>query len=49
LGRDFEAALGPERLAPLVEAGFLVLDETHLAATPAGRQRLNAVLAKLLG
>ncbi len=33
----------------LVEGGFLTLDPTHIAATPAGRQRLNAVLAALLG
>ena len=48
LGLDFEAALDPARLAPLVEAGFLELDDTRLAATSAGRQRLNAVLASLL-
>jgi oxygen-independent coproporphyrinogen-3 oxidase len=33
----------------LVEGGFLSLDRDRLAATPAGRQRLNAVLAALLG
>ncbi len=36
-------------LPPLVEGGFLSLDRDRLAATPAGRQRLNAVLAALLG
>ena len=35
-------------LARLIEGGFLVLDGEHLAATPAGRQRLNAVLGALL-
>jgi len=40
--------LDPARLDPLVEAGFLVADEERLAATSAGRQRLNAVLAALL-
>jgi oxygen-independent coproporphyrinogen-3 oxidase len=35
-------------LPRLVEAGFLVLDRDRLAATAAGRQRLNAVLAALL-
>ena len=35
-------------LAPLIEGGFLTLDPERLAATPAGRQRLNAVLAALL-
>jgi putative oxygen-independent coproporphyrinogen III oxidase len=36
-------------LPPLIEGGFLALDSLRLAATPAGRQRLNAVLAALLG
>ena len=49
LGLDFETALDPARLAPLLEAGFLELDDTRLVATSAGRQRLNAVLARLLG
>ena len=49
LGIDLEAALDSDRIAPLVEAGFLALDDKRLAATAAGRQRLNAVLAKLLG
>jgi len=35
-------------LPQLIEGGFLVLDEVRLAATPAGRQRLNAVLAAFL-
>jgi oxygen-independent coproporphyrinogen-3 oxidase len=47
-GRDVEALIG-ENLAPLVEGGFLTLDGDRLAATAAGRQRLNAVLAALLG
>ncbi|HLJ21585.1 MAG TPA: coproporphyrinogen III oxidase, partial [Stellaceae bacterium] len=49
LGLDLETALDPERIAPLVEAGFLELDDERVAATSAGRQRLNAVLATLLG
>jgi oxygen-independent coproporphyrinogen-3 oxidase len=36
-------------LPPLLDGGFLVLDRDRLAATAAGRQRLNAVLAVLLG
>ena len=36
-------------LPPLIEGGFLTLDRDRLAATAAGRQRLNAVLAALLG
>ncbi len=35
-------------LPRLLEGGFLALDSDRLAATPAGRQRLNAVLAALL-
>jgi putative oxygen-independent coproporphyrinogen III oxidase len=35
-------------LPPLIEGGFLTLDAQRLAATAAGRQRLNAVLAALL-
>jgi oxygen-independent coproporphyrinogen-3 oxidase len=49
LGLELESALDPERVAPLVEAGFLELDNERLTATPAGRQRLNAVIASLLG
>jgi putative oxygen-independent coproporphyrinogen III oxidase len=33
----------------LVDGGFLMLDDERLAATAAGRQRLNAVLAALFG
>jgi putative oxygen-independent coproporphyrinogen III oxidase len=47
-GQDTEALFG-RNLAPLIEGGFLTLDAERLAATPAGRQRLNAVLAALLG
>jgi coproporphyrinogen III oxidase-like Fe-S oxidoreductase len=46
-GQDVEALLG-DNLVPLVEGGFLTLDRDRLAATAAGRQRLNAVLATLL-
>jgi hypothetical protein len=35
-------------LAPLIEGGFLTLDADRLAATFAGRQRLDAVLGALL-
>jgi oxygen-independent coproporphyrinogen-3 oxidase len=47
-GADPVEALGQAKLAPLVEAGFLAVDATHLKATPAGRQRLNAVLERLI-
>ncbi|MDE2227669.1 MAG: coproporphyrinogen III oxidase [Alphaproteobacteria bacterium] len=46
-GLGFEDAFGA-RLAPLLEGGFLELDERALRATPAGRQCLNAVLGRLL-
>jgi putative oxygen-independent coproporphyrinogen III oxidase len=49
IGREIEAALDEKRLASMIEGGFLTLDETGLAATAAGRQRLNAVLVALLG
>ncbi|HZT87545.1 MAG TPA: radical SAM family heme chaperone HemW [Stellaceae bacterium] len=38
-----------EPLRSLIEGGFLTLDAERLAATAGGRQRLNAVLAALLG
>jgi oxygen-independent coproporphyrinogen-3 oxidase len=46
-GPDAKTLLG-SNLAPLIEGGFLVLDADRLAATSAGRQRLNAVLGALL-
>ncbi len=49
IGKDFEAALEVDRLTRLSQGGFLELDPEGLRATPAGRQRLNAVLAALLG
>ncbi len=47
-GTDPVAALGERRLAPLIRAGYLEVDATHLGATAAGRQRLNAVLERLV-
>mgnify|MGYP003575933306 FL=1 len=47
-GADPVTALGERRLAPLTKAGYLEVDATHLRATPAGRQRLNAVLGRLV-
>jgi len=46
-GRDAETLFG-HNLPPLIEGGFLTLDSRRLAATAAGRQRLDAVLASLL-
>ena len=48
LGREIEEAMAPESMAPLIEGGFLELDAAGLRATPAGLQRLNAVLAALV-
>lgn len=47
-GTDPVEAIGEPKLAPLVDAGFLEIDRTHLRATATGRQRLNALLARLL-
>ena len=48
IGCDIEAALDGGRLATLCEDGFLVLDDSGLRTTPAGRDRLDAVLGALL-
>ncbi|HZP98733.1 MAG TPA: radical SAM family heme chaperone HemW [Reyranella sp.] len=47
-GADPVQALGESRIEPLAKAGFLDVSKTHLSATPAGRQRLNAVLERLV-
>jgi coproporphyrinogen III oxidase-like Fe-S oxidoreductase len=46
-GCEAETLFG-SNLAPLIEGGFLTLGADFLAATAAGRQRLNAVLGALL-
>jgi putative oxygen-independent coproporphyrinogen III oxidase len=48
-GAQPETLFAPSSLAGLIEGEFLILDETGLKATPTGRQRLNALLAALLG
>jgi oxygen-independent coproporphyrinogen-3 oxidase len=48
-GTEIEDLFDRARLDALIAGGFLELDEAGLRATEAGRQRLNAVLAKLLG
>ncbi|MGH6989816.1 MAG: radical SAM family heme chaperone HemW [Stellaceae bacterium] len=48
-GKEFDAAFDRRTLDGLVAAGFLEFDAAGLRATAAGRQRLNAVLARLLG
>jgi oxygen-independent coproporphyrinogen-3 oxidase len=47
-GQGLDAAFDPARLSALYDAGLLDLDNNTLSATPAGRQRLNAVLDYLL-
>jgi putative oxygen-independent coproporphyrinogen III oxidase len=47
-GADPVEALGEAKLAPLVAAGFLDVSPKHLRATPAGQQRLNALLERLI-
>jgi putative oxygen-independent coproporphyrinogen III oxidase len=47
-GRDPLDAVDQRALTSLIEGGFLALDERRLRATDAGRQRLDAVLARLL-
>jgi oxygen-independent coproporphyrinogen-3 oxidase len=49
LGADIEMLVDGRKLDRLIEAGFLALDDERLRATQAGLQRLNAVLAALLG
>ncbi|HEY8015319.1 MAG TPA: coproporphyrinogen III oxidase, partial [Dongiaceae bacterium] len=49
VGREIEEVLAPESLALLVEGGFLELDAAGLRATAEGRQRLDALLPRLLG
>jgi putative oxygen-independent coproporphyrinogen III oxidase len=48
-GRAIAAALDATVLADLAAGGFIEVDSAGLRATAAGRQRLNAVLAALLG
>jgi len=47
-GLPFDQALDPQKLARLVEGGFLSLEGGRLRATTEGRARLNAVLGELL-
>ncbi len=47
-GADPVAALDEARLAPLVKAGFLEIEPYRFRATAAGRQRLNALLERLI-
>jgi putative oxygen-independent coproporphyrinogen III oxidase len=44
----FAQAIDAARLKRLIDGGFLAPSDDRLAATPSGRQRLNAVLAALI-
>ena len=48
LGATPEALYARERLEALVSAGYLTLNPDGLRVTPAGRHRLDAVIAHLL-
>jgi putative oxygen-independent coproporphyrinogen III oxidase len=47
-GRPLADWIAPGRLAAAQEAGYLTLDDARVAATAAGRQRLDALLRHLL-
>ncbi|HUH84114.1 MAG TPA: radical SAM family heme chaperone HemW [Stellaceae bacterium] len=47
-GMTLEAVFDEEQVPHLVAGGFIIRDARGIRATPAGRQRLNAVLARLL-
>jgi putative oxygen-independent coproporphyrinogen III oxidase len=47
-GRSLRETLAPNRLEPLIDGGFLILDDTGLRATATGLVRLNAVIAALI-
>jgi oxygen-independent coproporphyrinogen-3 oxidase len=47
-GRPWREAVDARGLERLTDGGFVELDEARLAATPAGRQRLDALLVALL-
>jgi oxygen-independent coproporphyrinogen-3 oxidase len=47
--QPFAQAIEQPRLQRLINGGFLALTGDRLAATPSGRQRLDAVLAALVG
>ena len=44
----FAQAIDAARLKRLIDGGFLALSDDRLAATPSGRQRLDAVLSALI-
>ncbi|MDP9195745.1 MAG: radical SAM family heme chaperone HemW [Pseudomonadota bacterium] len=48
-GQPWDSFLDQAGLKAMVDGGFLTLSDTHLTATRDGRQRLNAVLGKVVG
>jgi hypothetical protein len=49
LGADTEDVIDGRKLSRLIDIGFMALGDISLRASDAGRQRLNAELASLLG
>ncbi len=47
-GLSLEALADKSALKTLIDGGFLELNDSHLCATADGRQRLNAVLSRLM-
>ena len=47
-GRSRDTFFKPDKIRALEEEGYLVYSADHIAATAAGRQRLNALLSFLL-
>ena len=47
-GADVVEELGEAKFAPLIKAGFIEVNKTRVSATAAGRQRLNAVIERLI-
>jgi oxygen-independent coproporphyrinogen-3 oxidase len=48
IGDEIEDALDPTQLNALIAGGFIIIDDAGLRATAPGRQRLNAVLGRLI-
>ncbi len=47
-GRGIDDAFDPDRLAALIDGGFMTRSDGRIRTTPAGRTRLDAVIAHLL-
>jgi oxygen-independent coproporphyrinogen-3 oxidase len=49
LGADIDTLMAPAALNRLTAGGFMIVEKDRMRATPAGLQRLNAVMTALLG